>query len=305
MQCRSPYLARDANHIIQPCPCGRCPWCLKRRASHWSFRLMQHEKMVNSSYFFTFTYDTDHVHITPNGYMGLRPKDLQDFWKKLRRCHERADCYDVENAIKYYAVGEYGGRKSRPHYHAIVFNCNLELMFPKEQLRVWHYLETPDLKGKYHMDCYQWEHGVVTVGLVSGASIGYTLKYAQKAKRIPMHCNDDRLRERSFMSQGLGLNYLTDAMKAWHLADLDNRVYCTTQDGKKIAMPRYYKNKLYNSEQRGYLKGHFEKLAAETYLETLKEYGGDEYKMFHDQMEATAKEFLNMYNNADKGRDNF
>lgn len=39
-------------------------------------------------------------------------------------------------------------------------------------------------------------------------------------------------------------------MKAWHLSDLEQRMYCNASGGKKIAMPRYYKDKLYTPEQR-------------------------------------------------------
>lgn len=40
-------------------------------------------------------------------------------------------------------------------------------------------------------------------------------------------------------------------MIKWHKADLNNRMYCTTSDGKKISMPRYYKNKLYTPTELG------------------------------------------------------
>lgn len=52
------------------------------------------------------------------------------------------------------------------------------------------------------------------------------------------------------MSKGIGASYLSDNIRAWHLADLENRMYCPIEDGKKIAMPRYYKNKIYTEQQR-------------------------------------------------------
>jgi hypothetical protein len=52
------------------------------------------------------------------------------------------------------------------------------------------------------------------------------------------------------MSKRMGDNYLTDAMIKWHKKDLVNRVYCNLTDGKKIALPRYYKDKMYNSVQK-------------------------------------------------------
>lgn len=39
-------------------------------------------------------------------------------------------------------------------------------------------------------------------------------------------------------------------MIAWHQADQNTRMYCNIEGGKKIAMPRYYKNKIYTDEQR-------------------------------------------------------
>lgn len=39
-------------------------------------------------------------------------------------------------------------------------------------------------------------------------------------------------------------------MKRWHHADLDNRMFCNLEDGKKIAMPRYYKDRIYTEHER-------------------------------------------------------
>lgn len=39
-------------------------------------------------------------------------------------------------------------------------------------------------------------------------------------------------------------------MIRWHKADLENRMYCNLHDGKKISMPRYYKNKIYDDDER-------------------------------------------------------
>jgi len=51
-------------------------------------------------------------------------------------------------------------------------------------------------------------------------------------------------------------------MKLWHKSDLLNRMYINIDGGKKAAMPRYYKNKIYTDEQRkeiaGYQKGEIE-----------------------------------------------
>lgn len=261
--CDAPFSKQDENHVWQLFPCGKCLNCMNRRASGWSFRLIQQGEVATSSLFVTLTYNTDTVPITPNGYMNLsrpsripHPKkpgkwkqvdsDLQAFFKRLRY-------YEKRNDIKYYACGEYGEKKSRPHYHIILFNASIQNVLNS------------------------WKLGEVHLGTVSDASIGYTLKYMSKIGRIPEHANDDRLKEFAVMSKGLGSEYLNEETKQWHKADLTKRAYLPLKDGKKACMPRYYKDRIYNSQERGYLKGVFEKLAKEQ-DEAEREELGEEYQ---------------------------
>lgn len=221
MSCLNPFTLKDPEGVSVPC--GKCPPCLKRRASGWAFRLSVEERQCISSYFVTLTYDNENLRRTPRGYGTLNIKDVQLFFKKLRRLHAKRPIHRGEK-IKYYVAGEYGSRGSRPHYHAIIFNA--------------HYLDIEQA----------WERGFVHIGTATGASVGYTLKYMCKQGRIPMHKNDDRVPERSLMSKALGAGYLTPQMKKWHHAKLGERVYCN-DGGVKIAMPRYYRGKLYDEEQ--------------------------------------------------------
>lgn len=217
-ECLTPYYVKDRHTNDEiPVPCGRCPVCSARRVSGWSFRLMKEGERSSSSFFITLTYDNEHVPPTKRGYKSLSKVDLQKFFKRLRKLNDEK--------IKYYAVGEYGGKTMRPHYHIILFNAKLETV-----LKAW------SLDGRYLGDYH--------VGKVTEASIGYTMKYISKTKKIPQHKNDDRLPEFALMSKGMGANYLTQAMIKWHKADIGNRMYCNLKDGKKIAMPRYYKQKL-------------------------------------------------------------
>ena len=48
------------SHFV-PVPCGRCPECLKRRASMWSFRLRKEEERSANALFITLTYAPEHV----------------------------------------------------------------------------------------------------------------------------------------------------------------------------------------------------------------------------------------------------
>lgn len=273
----------------QSVPCGRCELCLKRRVSGWSKRLYEEDKYSSSSYFITFTYDTDNVPILRSGYLSLCKRHLQLFFKKLRFAHSEYGKelgMDVDR-IKYYVCGEYGGKGWRPHYHALVFNAIPQLMFDNTALKLLNY---SDFDGKEPVICKQWQYGHVTVGKVSEASVGYTLKYMCKPKRIPLHRNDDRQPEFSLMSKGIGKQYLTDEMVAWHKADLLNRMYVNVGGGKKAAMPRYYKQKIYTDAERseisGYQKGQIEK---DTLVSILSYDGNSSYAREKTQAAKAAK----------------
>lgn len=233
--CITPFVRRDkltGDNV--PFPCGKCPQCLARRVSGWSFRLMQQDKVSLTAHFLTLTYATEHLPISKNGFPTLtkgQQGDLTLFFKRLRQAHQRLYkklrvSKQSRRPIKYYACGEYGTQRARPHYHVIIFDCFLELIQPS------------------------WQKGQVHYGFVSAASVGYTLKYMCKQGKIPMHQRDDRQKEFSVMSKGLGASYLSEKMRAWHRNSLEERQYCPLPDGKKIAMPRYYRDKLYTEMEK-------------------------------------------------------
>lgn len=201
----------------KPFPCGKCPSCTARRVSGWSFRLLQEDKVSDSSLFVTLTYDQTHAIRSNRGFLSLDIRHLQLFFKRLRKANPG------NTRIRYFAVGEYGSNTERPHYHVILFNADAKTIDKA------------------------WGLGSTHFGYVSGASVGYTLKYINKAGKVPKHANDDRLPEFALMSKGLGKSYLTREMLAWHNDPRarNQRMYCNLPGGKKIAMPRYYKNKIY------------------------------------------------------------
>lgn len=272
----TPYYKQTDDGDYMSFPCGKCPPCLKRRASGWSFRLMQEDKYSLSSMFVTLTYNTSTVPITKNGFMSLKKRDMQLFFKRLRKISQYK--------IKYYAVGEYGGKTMRPHYHLIIFNTSAS-----DIINAWTLNDKPI--------------GDVHFGNVSGASVGYCLKYMMKESKIPIHYNDDRIQEFSLMSKGIGKTYLTDAMIKWHHAKICERLYLVIEDGKKIAMPRYYKNKIYDENQRahiGQIVAPQVRLRAEIVEhEMLHRYGEDYHRM---KIEYEKNSFKKMYRNAEKNR---
>jgi len=225
MACDTPFHVKNPRYPIYsndrqvPVPCGKCPACLSRRTSVWTFRLKTHAKNANTSYFVTLTYDTRFVPITSRGFLTLDKRDVQLYFKKLRKAHPK----DV--VIKYYLAGEYGSKTFRPHYHIILFNADIEIIHKA------------------------WDKGEVHIGELTEASAAYTAKYINKGKIIPMHKNDDRLPEFSLMSKKLGLNYLSEKIINYHRADIE-RNFITLEDGKKISLPRYFREKIWTEPER-------------------------------------------------------
>jgi len=223
MACLSPFYGQVKGSWV-PFPCGRCPPCKKRRVDTWVFRLMQEYKRSTSAHFVTLTYDSDHVPISPNGFLTLDKLAFPLYMKRLRKL-------SPDFSLKYYACGEYGGNHFRPHYHAIIFNCPSDgFFFDAWKLQSVHF-------------------GTVHVGQCTSDSVAYCMKYIDKPGRIPCHARDDRVPEFSLMSKGLGSNYVTPAIVKYHNADI-SRMGITKEDGHVIAMPRYYRFRIFDEDVR-------------------------------------------------------
>jgi hypothetical protein len=258
-------LVKGVETGYMPFPCGKCPACVRRRVSGWAFRLNKQSEQSNSAHFVTLTYNDEHIKKTKNGFETLVKKDVQDFFKRLRKL--------TKQKISYYAVGEYGDTGERPHYHIILFNAN-----PKIVENAW---KLNDITlGNVHF------------GDVGDASVGYTLKYISKDKKIPQFNGDDRQKEFALMSKGLGAGYLTHNMVKWHTkGNIENKVYLPLKDGKKAAMPRYYKDKLYDKGQK-FRIGVFMRAESQKQIDELQDKYGDLY--YYKQAEETANDFRRM-----------
>lgn len=205
-----------------PVPCGRCQPCRSRITRQWIFRLKQEYRDSMYAHFVTLTYDGEHVPISDKKMMNLNKKDVQDFIKRLR--------HTCTNTLKYYAVGEYGSRNNRPHYHMILFNFNPEGDETDVILKVW-------------------KNGSIHVGEVNEKTIAYTCKYLDKKKRIPMFKGDTRQKEFSLSSNGLGKGYLTESMKKWHKNDVSRNYVLDRDTVYKIPLPKYYRDKIYTGKE--------------------------------------------------------
>lgn len=143
-------------------PCGKCTGCIQDRANEWAMRCEHEAKCWEYNWFITLTYDE--VNLPPHG--SLVPKDLQDFWKRLRKRYGEG--------IRYFAVGEYGEQLERPHYHALVFNLEPDDLVRRERVLDGKVVfESPTVSDL-------WGKGRIQIDAFSPAAAQYVTNYVRK-----------------------------------------------------------------------------------------------------------------------------
>lgn len=108
MLCTSPFLAGEL-----PFGCGQCFACRVNKRREWTHRLMIEAAFHDMSSFVTLTYKD-----TPLC-TSICPTHLKNFIKKLRKQMTKRK---KDHNLRFFAVGEYGDKKGRPHYHLALFN---------------------------------------------------------------------------------------------------------------------------------------------------------------------------------------
>mgnify|MGYP000405387866 CR=1 FL=1 len=225
MKCPQPITVRmkstDNIKDKMQVPCGKCPICLERRRSNWSFRMQRELKEHTSASFVTLTID-DRKIVEKYGSMELS-KELskpliQNFLKRVRK--------EIPYPIRYYIVGEYGPKTLRPHYHGIIFGLKRD---DRQQFS--------DI----------WGIGNVKHGDVNAKSIHYVCGYViQKFEFLPKKQQPFSLMSRR---PGIGNGYVETHGK-YH-KDTQN-TFVTYPGGIKGQMPRYYKDKIFTKTEQIY-----------------------------------------------------
>lgn len=149
-------------------PCGKCPECQKDYYTQWATRGSRELQRWPISLFITLTYDDDHL---PED-RSLNKKHVQDFIKRVKK-HAQST---KENPVRQIYCGEYGTQTSRPHYHVILFNFDLEDKKP--------FRRTDQGDTIYHSQVLRnlWPFGNSEFGIAKPGAIAYLFKYILKKK---------------------------------------------------------------------------------------------------------------------------
>lgn len=214
-------------------PCGTCIMCREEQARQQAVRIVHEAQSHEENSFLTLTY-TDQF-LPEHG--SLNYEHLQKFWKRLRK---------HTGKLRYYAVGEYGDKSLRPHYHAVVFGR----AFAQNRIII---RETPNLLWTSPQLEDIWGMGNVTVGALTFETARYTASYVtkklrskQKYVRVDEESGEllELIQPRAFMSRNLA--------KAWweqygkHVEDHDFVVI----NGRRQKPPKAYDRWLKEKDEK-------------------------------------------------------
>jgi len=208
--CEDPYMNDGMAH-----GCGRCLPCRIKHAKTWTHRIILEATQHRTSAFITLTYDEEH------NFKEVSPSHLRDWIKRIRHHYP----------FRYYAVGEYGERTLRPHYHLAAFG------YPHCERG------QTDLRKNFCCTVCQrtantWGKGAIQVGRLEEAAAAYVAGYVTKKLKTKQLIPADYEKpfQRMSLKPGIGYNVMhdvADVMMRYGLDKTEIDVPTTLQIGKK------------------------------------------------------------------------
>lgn len=219
-----PPVCPDRRLYYIPTKCGCCIECRKEKQREWRVRLDE-ELKSNFGYFTTLTIDPESLKKLETE-MGLKweenPNEIAT--KALRLFLERAR-KDTGKSIRHWCVTELGEKGDRIHLHGIFFGQ-----------------KSAELVRKH------WKYGFVFIGhTCNSKSVNYMTKYMLK-----VDTKHPTFKQIVLASKGIGDGYFDRLDYLWQKQNYKqiNVATYTFRNGTKMAMPKYYKNKIFTDKER-------------------------------------------------------
>lgn len=225
-----PVFRRPVNGFNYECvslPCKKCEGCAVDKARDYGIRAAHEARMHEWSCFVTLTYDQGNL-----PFRGmLKPQDYYDFrtaMKNLRR----------DYALRFLAVGEYGSKTWRPHFHVCIFG---------------HWFEDAVPAGKSSSGFDNYESKVLTELWVKGRCVinhmgpkiaAYAARYS--LKKIGTSEGYERTDSRTGEAYTLPPEFMSASKqlgRAWldrYATDVFPHDFIVMADGSKAPVPKYY-----------------------------------------------------------------
>ena len=214
------------------CGCGKCVPCMLAEQRDWAFRLMLEAEVNDTAFFITLTFNDENL---PEDNC-VHPNDVQRFMNSLRKkleriCKSKGICVPK---LSYFAVGEYGRKENRPHYHIMLYNFPIHRVF-----------------DMYRVVCDLWNRGFVKVEFCTPKTCNYVCKYMMKLDPRKHDVPPFRLMSRR---PAIGYRYF---MEHGDVLEFMNRPETSTlhfRDGKSYRIPRSIRRKFFRIDKLEYCR---------------------------------------------------
>lgn len=229
--------------------CGNCLSCRVKKSRDLAVRCVHESSLYDKNCFVTLTFSNESLEsmcpktvwkdpffdFSPEGGVftpligySLKKEHMQAFMKDLRREFEG----EVVRALY---CGEYGGKTMRPHYHALLFNCDFEDKYVYKIEDGFTYYNSDTLSSL-------WPYGHAVIADMCYGTAAYVGRYCLKKVGGSGRSNHYKGRIPEFAEPsrrpGLGHGWITK-----FLSDVYPRDELVADVGKKrvvLRPPRYY-----------------------------------------------------------------
>ncbi len=212
-----------------PVGCGKCIECRKQKARGWQVRLQEDLRYNKNGKFVTLTFSERELQKLDSEVKKLTgyDRDNEICRKAVRRFTERWR-KKYKKTIRHWLVTEIGGKNTeRIHLHGLLWTDN-----EKEISKIWKYGNVKIGDGKVHY--------------VNERTVNYIVKYVSKVDE--KHKN---YVSKIYASNGIGKGYIErEDAKLNKYKEGETKETYTTRSGLEIALPVYYRNKIYSEEEK-------------------------------------------------------
>lgn len=234
----------DKRAMYTPIGCGECMECRKQKSRDIQVRLLEDIRHNKNGIFIALTFTNE---------------DYATLHAKMKR-RTKLEAYDLDNQIAKYAVRKFLERwrkkykKSVRHWlitelgHGDTEHIHMHGLLwvePELYVRETKTETIKDLQKEMILD--RWQYGDVWVGdYVNERTINYCSKYITKVDAEHKYYKPIIL-----TSPGIGAGYVQreDAKKNKYKGK-DTREYYVSRNGYKLALPIYWRNKIYSEDER-------------------------------------------------------
>lgn len=237
----SPPKCSDKRKLMVPVGCGQCIECRRQKANEWKVRLREemhafatgarghpasgdpaHGRGGNrqQGYFVTLTFNQESLDWfmeTCHAYNEVATDAVRHFLERWRKANGKS--------VRHWLITELGHEGTeRLHLHGIIWT-------------------TPELIKKLDE---RWSYGWVNIGhYCNSRTVNYIVKYVTKIDN-----DHPDYTPKIYCSSGLGNTYLQRGKEFNRYRGENTREYYLTPEGFKLALPMYYRNHIYNDEEK-------------------------------------------------------